>query len=173
MTSPLPPPLWNSRCEKIADKPGREEDLHADRSIRRQQIHRQLCHKHLLNKPDHSSWRLLVLLGDLPCPLTVPPSCRHRLPNIHSKCPTKSTWVVTTGQTRRNLTLSIRHLIHSHTQVKQDNMEIRMADIGVRLRMVLSVIRHRLLGIIPTIRRSHLDNLLLHRLALKVVDIMV
>ena len=48
-----------------------------------------------------------------------------------------------------------------------------MADIEVRLRMVLSVIRHRLLGIIPTIRRSHLDNLLLHRLALKVVDIMV
>ena len=53
-------------------------------------------------------------------------------------------------------------------------MEIRMADIGIHLRMVRRVIRHRLLGTIPIIRRLRLDNLLLlRRRALKKVDIMV
>jgi hypothetical protein len=49
-----------------------------------------------------------------------------------------------------------------------------MAAIGIHLRMVRRVIRHRLLGTIPIIRRLRLDSLLLlRRRALKKVDIMV
>jgi len=84
MTSDLRPTLKLEGGEKTQTTWAhtREEDLHADRSIRRQQIHRQQCDKHLLTNAITLLDNFFVQFAIVALSLSVRPSSRRRLPHI-------------------------------------------------------------------------------------------